>query len=119
MSADDPHFRLQMPEELHAFIAEAARTNNRSINAEIVFRLQQSISEMAEVSKIHPSDLADKFMTRLPDGFRDRLAALAKRNGRSMNSELVMALTDWLQRHDVAQSETPRSDVEEGSLDAR
>lgn len=36
-----------------------------------------------------PSDIADKFMLRMPDGMRDRIAALAKANGRSMNAEIV------------------------------
>lgn len=40
----------------------------------------------------HPSDLADKFMLRLPEGLRERIAARAKRHGRSMNSEIVEVL---------------------------
>ena len=35
---------------------------------------------------------SDKFILRLPDGFRDRLAELAKEHGRSMNAEAVRAL---------------------------
>lgn len=31
----------------------------------------------------------DKFMLRLPEGMRDSIAERAKRNGRSMNSEIV------------------------------
>lgn len=36
-----------------------------------------------------PSDKQDKFMLRLPDGMRDRIAQAAKSNGRSMNAEIV------------------------------
>lgn len=32
---------------------------------------------------------SDKFMLRLPDGVRDRIAEAAKANNRSMNAELV------------------------------
>lgn len=39
-----------------------------------------------------PSDTADKFMLRLPDGMRDRIAEAAKRNRRSMNAEIVARL---------------------------
>lgn len=39
-----------------------------------------------------PSDLADKFMLRLPDGMRDRIADAAKANNRSMNAEIVARL---------------------------
>lgn len=34
----------------------------------------------------------DKFMVRLPEGMRDRLAAAARANRRSMNAELVIHL---------------------------
>ncbi len=43
-----------------------------------------------------PSDLLDKFMLRLPDGMRDQIAEVAKKNGRSMNSEIVQRLKDSL-----------------------
>lgn len=51
-----------------------------------------------------PSDLADKFMLRLPDGMRDRIAEEAKASGRSMNSEIVYRLEQTLlaQEHIVA-----------------
>jgi Arc-like DNA binding domain len=37
----------------------------------------------------YPSELADKFILRLPDGMRDRIAAASKLNKRSMNAEIV------------------------------
>jgi len=39
-----------------------------------------------------PSDIADKFMLRLPEGMRDQIAEAAKENHRSMNSEIVARL---------------------------
>jgi hypothetical protein len=42
--------------------------------------------------KKHPSDLAERFQLRLPDGLRDRIAAAAKAEGRSMNAEIVKTL---------------------------
>lgn len=38
----------------------------------------------------------DKFNLRFPDGLRDAIAERAKRNGRSMNSEIVQILEDAL-----------------------
>ncbi len=38
----------------------------------------------------------DKFNLRFPDGMRDAIAERAKRNGRSMNSEIVQILEDAL-----------------------
>lgn len=44
--------------------------------------------------KPYPSDTQDRFIVRLPDGMRDRIAELAKQNGRSMNTEVVKRL-EW------------------------
>lgn len=40
----------------------------------------------------YPGRGADQFVLRLPDGMRDRIAAIAKANGRSMNTEIVRCL---------------------------
>jgi len=40
----------------------------------------------------YPSEQADKFLVRLPDGMRDLLAEAAKANKRSMNAEIVARL---------------------------
>ena len=37
---------------------------------------------------------SDKFMLRLPDGMRDRIAQAAKSNGRSMNAEIIQKIED-------------------------
>lgn len=38
----------------------------------------------------------EKFVVRFPDGMRDAVAERAKRNGRSMNSEIVQMIQDSL-----------------------
>lgn len=38
----------------------------------------------------------DKFVVRLPEGMRDAIADRAKKNGRSMNSEIVQIIEDAL-----------------------
>jgi len=38
----------------------------------------------------------EKFVVRFPDGMRDAIAERAKRNGRSMNSEIISILEDRL-----------------------
>jgi hypothetical protein len=45
----------------------------------------------------YPSELADRFIVRLPDGMRDKIAEAAKRNNRSMNSEIVARLQQTLE----------------------
>ena len=44
------------------------------------------------MSQITASRNLDKFMVRFPDGLRERLAASARANRRSMNAELVVHL---------------------------
>lgn len=48
MAADDPHFRLRVSADLKAKVEEAARANNRSMNAEIVARLERSFLDAGE-----------------------------------------------------------------------
>lgn len=44
MARDDPHFRLRLPPDLKARVEDAARAAGRSINAEIVQRLEASFA---------------------------------------------------------------------------
>lgn len=52
----------------------------------------------------YPSQMQDKFNLRFPDGMRDAIAERAKRNGRSMNSEIVQILQDALSEEDISDS---------------
>ena len=61
-----------------------------------------------------PSDLADKFMLRLPEGMRDRIADAAKANNRSMNAELVARIQASFDQGDLRE----RMDRIEQRLDA-
>ena len=47
---------------------------------------------MASGEGTYNSKTADKFVGRLPEGMRDRIAVEARRNHRSMNSEIVARL---------------------------
>lgn len=49
---------------------------------------------MSEDARKYPSDDADRFQVRMPPGMRDRIAAAATANNRSMNSEIVAALEE-------------------------
>jgi hypothetical protein len=44
------------------------------------------------MSEKFPSQIADKFVIRLPDGLRDKIKEAAAANGRSMNSEIIARL---------------------------
>lgn len=44
------------------------------------------------MKKLFPSDEQERFMVRMPEGMRDRIAEAAKTSGRSMNAEIVHCL---------------------------
>lgn len=44
--------------------------------------------------ELPPSRTADQFVARFPDGLRDKIAVVAKENGRSMNAEIVARLQE-------------------------
>ncbi len=48
----------------------------------------------------YPSQLQDRFNLRLPDGMKDAIAERAKKNGRSINSEIVQAIEFYLSEFD-------------------
>lgn len=47
---------------------------------------------------IYSSRTADKFVVRLPDGMRDRIAEVARQHHRSMNSEIIARLEQSMQQ---------------------
>ena len=58
-----------------------------------------------------PSQEMDRFNVRLPAGMRDAIAERAKRNGRSMNAEIVQILQDALEFEDVSNSGETKIDA--------
>ena len=46
-----PPFGLRMPDELKARIQKAAQTNHRSMNAEIIARLERSFTELSSMDE--------------------------------------------------------------------
>lgn len=67
MARDDPHFRLRIPEALRNRIANAAFDNHRSLNAEIVARLEASFDSPAFLAGI--GDISEAEMTELVGAF--------------------------------------------------
>jgi hypothetical protein len=62
---------------------------------------------------IYSSRTADKFVVRLPDGMRERVAEVARVNHRSMNSEIIARLQQSLGQPDqgVVEVEAPEGTV--------
>lgn len=59
---------------------------------------------------------ADQFPLRLPDGYRERIKAAAKANGRSMNAEMLYRLLAY-DRVTQPEQATTRLDAVEAKLD--
>ena len=69
MSRTDPQMRIRLPAELKKHIEDAAKAAGRSMNAEIVKRLSESIDAYASANKV-----ADEMGSLIP-----RLEALLER----------------------------------------
>lgn len=50
MASEDPQMKVRLPEALKERIAQVARANNRSMNAEIIYRLERSFGYADEKS---------------------------------------------------------------------
>ncbi len=51
MARIDPKFMLRLPEELRDRIKDQAAANNRSMNAEIIARLERSFDEADRINR--------------------------------------------------------------------
>lgn len=52
--------------------------------------------------KKYPSQTAERFQIRLPDGMRDRIRDLAEANGRSMNAQIIFMLQFAIDETDLS-----------------
>ena len=55
MSREDPQMKIRLPAELKAQIETAAKDGNRTLNAEIVARLQASFNHVGQATSVPPS----------------------------------------------------------------
>ncbi|QLF92500.1 Arc family DNA-binding protein [Pseudomonas sp. ABC1] len=69
---------------------------------------------------VYSSRTADKFVVRLPDGMRDRIAEVARNHHRSMNSEIIARIEQSLLQEGALDSDASvRLDSPELSLHER
>jgi|GEM_PF-1433277 len=94
MKANIAPFGLRMQPELKMIIKQEAKRNNRSMNSEIIHRLEKSVKGACEMTgKDRLVKHQDKIIFRAPDGMRERLKVAAKRNNISMN-ELILEILE-------------------------
>lgn len=58
----------------------------------------------------YPSETADRFIVRFPDGMRDRIRDEAAKNNRSMNAEIIHRLQETLEMDDYQPMENVNTD---------
>lgn len=69
MARTDPQFNLRVPIELKQQVENAAKESGRSINAEAVFRLEQSFEQkFGDLESVPTEELMKELAKRL-DGF--------------------------------------------------
>jgi hypothetical protein len=62
--------------------------------------------------------LPDKFMLRLPEGMREQIKNSAAINNRSMNSEIIASLEEWLKRPSAEEQHAQALRHEKAMLEA-
>lgn len=76
MSREDPQFKLRMPSDLRAQAEDAAKASGRSLNAELVARLEASFLALSATEKLIPAkrarELASMARVRIPEEVRNR-----------------------------------------------
>lgn len=82
MARPDTSFKVRMPSELRAHVEAAAQRAGRSINAEIVYRLDESFDPLRELPIERPprrplrlSDIGDVLAGRVVQAMKENLTA--------------------------------------------
>lgn len=74
------------------------------------------------MKKPYPSETAERFIVRLPDGMREQIKKAAKAHGRSMNAEIVYRIEESLSRdrwlNDMMESVSEEADTEHAGAES-
>ncbi|EMM1612195.1 Arc family DNA-binding protein [Raoultella ornithinolytica] len=87
MSREDPQLRIRLPIELKEKIEEVAKSNNRSMNAEIVQRLDQSFAKEVPLDKLVP---AKEAMAIIQKAKEELSRVILKRTFTEINKKLKL-----------------------------
>jgi hypothetical protein len=99
MSREDPQFKLRMPAELRAQAEQAAKNSGRSLNAELVARIQSSLITESSAGTLIPAararELALMARAGIPDEIRKRVIEAVGLAIRLGHSSAVVSLDDF------------------------
>lgn len=98
MSREDPQFKLRMPEELKAQAENAAKASGRSLNSELVARIESSFLADGSADRLIPAakakELALMARSGIPDEIRRRAIDAISRAVRLGHSETYVEISD-------------------------
>ncbi|MFT5766631.1 MAG: hypothetical protein ACI9DH_000448 [Halioglobus sp.] len=98
MSREDPQFKLRMPSELRAQAEQAAKSSGRSLNAELVARIQSSLITESSAETLIPAararELALMARAGIPDEIRKRVIEAVGRAIRLGHSSATIGMED-------------------------
>ncbi|HED4877395.1 TPA: Arc family DNA-binding protein [Stenotrophomonas maltophilia] len=103
MSREAPQFKLRMPDDLKQVIEDSARANGRSMNAEIVGRLEQSLeAPKVTLTDAQAAALADEIMAKIETR---KISEPAEVIAADLNVDTVEQLIERLDHRATEQSE--------------
>lgn len=112
MSREDPQFKLRMPTQLRDQAEQSAKASGRSLNAELVARLESSfLGENASSSLIpaaRAKELALMSRSGIPNEVRKRAIESIARAVRLGHSEAVVSLDDLHLEFGISDAELDR-----------
>lgn len=73
MSREDPQFKLRMPADLRMMAEQAAKAAGRSLNAELVSRLETSFLALSEPEKLMPAEKARELAALARSGIPEQI----------------------------------------------
>lgn len=98
MSREDPQFKLRMPAELRAQAEQAAKASGRSLNSELVARIESSFLSDGSADRLIPAarakELALMARSGIPDEIRRRAVASIGKAIRLGHNEAFVVIDD-------------------------
>lgn len=91
MGTDFLQVNFRMPSELKLRLETAAKLNNRSLTAEIIHRLQETL-EMDEYLAVENINPDDGMTIRIQEALAERIGAAAQRMHRTREAQAISTL---------------------------
>ena len=91
MAREDPQLKLRLTEELKERVTTAAREGNRSVNAEIVDRLEKSFRKLPDVSVAPIGEKSEVFFSKYYESVLEQIGSLKKLQVLAEHTLLTMA----------------------------